>query len=43
MVNWLHSLSIVPLLLVTCAAGALVTVAIYVIVTLWPRPASVTP
>ena len=33
MVNWLHSLSIVSLLLVTCAATALVTVAIYVIVT----------
>jgi hypothetical protein len=32
-VNWLHSLSIVSLLLVTCAATALVTVAIYVIVT----------
>ena len=33
MVDWLHSLSIVSLLLVTCAATALVTVAIYVIVT----------
>ena len=33
MVNWLHSLSIVSLLLVTCAATALVTVAIYLIVT----------
>ena len=32
-VNWLHSLSIVSLLLVTCAATALVTAAIYVIVT----------
>jgi len=32
-VNWLHSLSIVSLLLVTCAATALVTVAIYLIVT----------
>ena len=31
-VNWLHSLSIVSLLLVTCAAAALVTVAIYVVV-----------
>jgi hypothetical protein len=32
-VDWLHSLSIVSLLLVVCAATALVTVAIYVIVT----------
>jgi len=32
-VNWLHSLSIVSLLLVTCAAAALVTAAIYLIVT----------
>lgn len=32
-VTWLHSLSIVSLLLVTCAATALVTAAIYVIVT----------
>jgi hypothetical protein len=32
-VNWLHSLSIASLLLVTCAAAAIVTVAIYVIVT----------
>jgi len=32
-VNWLHSLSILSLLLVTCAATAVVTVAIYVILT----------
>jgi hypothetical protein len=32
-VNWLHSLSIFSLLLVTCAAAALVTVAIYLMVT----------
>jgi hypothetical protein len=32
-VNWLHSLSIIPLLLVVCGATALVTVAIYFIVT----------
>jgi len=32
-INWLHSLSIVSLVLVVCAAAALVTVVIYVIVT----------
>jgi hypothetical protein len=32
-VNWLHSLSMVSLLLVTCAGMALVTVAIYLVVT----------
>jgi hypothetical protein len=32
-IDWLHSLSIVALVLVVCAATALVTVAIYVIVT----------
>jgi hypothetical protein len=32
-VNWLHSLSIGSLLFVTCAGMALVTVAIYLVVT----------